>query len=64
MFAKHQSEEAKKFRVDKRGNIVGRRHLPPNKKGRAFHSLSLKGGNREVITLKTRKTKTKANLPP
>ena len=53
MFAKHQSEEAKKFRVDNRGNIVSRRNLPPNKR-REGYPLSVsqwreQGGNNPNI---------------
>ena len=64
MFAKHQSEEAKKFRVDNRGNIVSRRNLPPNKR-REGYPLSVsqwreQGGNNPS----TKKNKRDKDNPP
>ena len=65
MFAKHQADEAKKFRIDKRGNIVSRMNLHPNKK-REGRPLSVSewrasGGHNPGLGQQARE---RANRPP
>ena len=65
MFAKHQSDEAKKFRIDKRGNITSRVNLPPNKR-REGRPLSVsewraQGGHNPGLGQQARE---RANRPP